>query len=82
VPVKCDIHNWMTARILATDNPWNAITDKDGNFEINNLPAGTELEFRMQHGKAGYIEKALKLTLKDGEVKEQTFEVDAAKLAG
>lgn len=82
VPVKCDIHSWMSARVLATDNPWFAVTDKDGNFEINNLPAGVELDFRLQHGKAGYVERSLKVTLKDGEVKEQTFEVDASKLAG
>jgi hypothetical protein len=82
VPVQCDIHSWMSARILATDNPWFAVSDKDGNFEINNLPAGTELEFRIQHGKAGYVERSLKLTLKEGEVKEQSFEVDASKLAG
>lgn len=82
VPVKCDIHSWMSARLLATDNPWYAVTDKDGNFEINNLPAGVELDFRLQHGKAGYVERSLKLTLKDGEVKEQTFEVDASKLGG
>jgi hypothetical protein len=80
--VKCDIHSWMSARLLATDNPWYAVTDKDGNFEINNLPAGAELDFRLQHGKAGYVERSLKLTLKDGEVKEQTFEVDATKLGG
>ena len=81
VPVKCDIHNWMSARVLATDNPWNAVTDKDGHFEIGNLPSGVELEFRLQHGKAGYVEKSLKLTLADGEVKEQNFEVDAAQLS-
>jgi hypothetical protein len=81
VPVKCDIHGWMSARVLATDNPWNAVTDKDGFFEIGNLPSGVELEFRLQHGKAGYVEKSLKLTLGDGEVKEQNFEVDAAKLS-
>jgi hypothetical protein len=82
VPVKCDIHSWMSARLLATDNPWYAVTDRDGNFEINNLPAGAELDFRLQHGRAGYVERSLKLTLKDGEVKEQTFEVDASKLGG
>lgn len=81
VPVKCDIHGWMSARLLATDNPWNAISDKDGNFEIGNLPSGVELEFRLQHGIAGYVEKSLKLTLAEGEVKEQTFEVDATKLS-
>lgn len=80
VPVKCDIHAWMSARVLTTDNPWSAITDENGNFEINNLPADVELEFRLQHGIAGYVEKSLKLTLADGEVKEQDFEVDASKL--
>jgi len=81
VQVKCDIHAWMSGRLLVTDNPWHAITDKDGNFEINNLPADVELDFRLQHGKAGYVEKSLPLTLKDGEVREQTFEVDGSDLS-
>jgi plastocyanin len=42
--VKCDIHSWMTGRIAVFKNPYFAVTDEDGNFEIKNAPAG---EFRL-----------------------------------
>ena len=80
VPVACNVHSWMQSRVLVTDNPWHAVTDKDGYFEINNLPAGVELEFRLQHNK-GYVERSLELTFEEDEVKEQTFEMDAAQLS-
>jgi len=40
--VVCDIHNWMTAYWLVLDNPYFAVTDEKGNFEIKNAPAGTQ----------------------------------------
>ena len=41
-PVNCSIHPWMTAYWLVLDHPYFAVTDKDGNFEIKNVPAGTQ----------------------------------------
>ena len=52
--VKCDMHNWMDAVLLVRDEPYVAITDKDGNFEIKNVPAG-EWKFQFWHKKAGYM---------------------------
>jgi hypothetical protein len=43
IAVKCDIHPWMGASIWAFDNPYFAVTDKDGNFTIKNVPTGVEL---------------------------------------
>jgi plastocyanin len=40
--VTCDIHPWMTAYWLVLDNPYFAVTDDKGNFEIKNAPAGTQ----------------------------------------
>ena len=45
-PVSCSIHGWMRARMVVRPNPYFAISDKDGNFEIKDLPAG-ELEFQV-----------------------------------
>ena len=42
VQVTCDIHNWMVAWWLVLDNPYFAVTDANGNFEIKNVPAGTQ----------------------------------------
>jgi len=40
--VTCDIHPWMMAYWLVLDNPYFAVTDDKGNFEIKNAPAGTQ----------------------------------------
>jgi plastocyanin len=40
--VVCDIHNWMKAYWMVTDSPYFAVTDEKGNFEIKNVPAGTQ----------------------------------------
>lgn len=53
-PVQCNIHGWMKAHIVIRDNPYMAVTDKDGKFEIKNLPAG-ELEFLCWQEKSGYL---------------------------
>jgi hypothetical protein len=38
---KCDIHQWMTAYVWVQNNDAFAVTDKDGKFEIGNVPVGT-----------------------------------------
>lgn len=40
IKVECDAHNFMHAWILTLDNPYYAITDASGNFEIKDIPAG------------------------------------------
>jgi len=47
--VLCNVHPWMVAYILPRSNPYFAITQSDGNFRIENLPAGEELEFQVWH---------------------------------
>jgi hypothetical protein len=45
--VNCNIHPWMEAYISVHDNPYFAVTDDQGRFEIKNLPAGVDLTFRI-----------------------------------
>jgi len=40
VLVKCDVHPWMRAWACVVDNPFFAVTDDKGNFEIKDLPPG------------------------------------------
>jgi hypothetical protein len=40
ISVACNIHGWMKAYVRVFDHPYFAVTDKDGNFEIKNAPAG------------------------------------------
>ncbi|MCG8448009.1 MAG: hypothetical protein MI725_00325 [Pirellulales bacterium] len=50
--VACNVHPWMKSFILIRDNPYMAVTDAKGNFEIKNLPAGKH-EFIFWHEARG-----------------------------
>jgi len=41
VDIFCSIHTRMSCIVLVLENPFFAATDKNGNYEIPNLPAGT-----------------------------------------
>lgn len=80
--VKCDLHNWMTAYQLPLDHPFGAVTDKNGNFKIENLPAGSYF-FKVWHEAGqggGFLETKYKATVKPGVNDEVTIEVSASKL--
>jgi hypothetical protein len=55
IPVSCSIHPWMKAWLIARDNGYFAVTKPDGSFEIANLPAGVDLEFRVWQEKLGFV---------------------------
>jgi hypothetical protein len=58
-PVKCNIHPWMAGYLVAPPTPYVEVSDKDGKFEMKNLPVGTEIEFQVWHeGKAKNVQKA------------------------
>ncbi len=54
--VVCDIHRWMDAVLLVRDEPYVAITDANGKFEIRNVPAGT-WKFQFWHRRLGYMKQ-------------------------
>src|SRR5262249_39755583 len=41
VDVFCSIHTKMSCIVLVLKNPYFASTDKNGNYKISNVPAGT-----------------------------------------
>lgn len=41
IPVKCNVHPWMKGYIAVLKHPYFAVTDKNGGFELKNLPPGT-----------------------------------------
>lgn len=55
-PVSCSIHPWMTAKLVVKDTPYMAVTDDQGEFTIENLPAG-KWEFQVWQEKLGYVSK-------------------------
>jgi hypothetical protein len=53
VKVECNIHGWMSGWIRVFDNPYFAVTDEDGNFEIKDAPAGN-YRLVIWHESVGY----------------------------
>jgi hypothetical protein len=48
IPVKCGIHNWMSAYIGVLDHPFFAVTDANGQYTLAGLPPG-EYEIETWH---------------------------------
>jgi hypothetical protein len=87
VPVKiqCDRHKWMDAFAWVLDSPYAAVTDKEGNFEIKEVPAGVKLSLVGWHEPDQFALPSANPSnkgedigeLKAGETKEVNFKVKA-----
>jgi hypothetical protein len=71
VSISCNIHPWMKAWVRVFDHPYFAVTDKDGNFKISNLPPG-KYTVEAYHLKAGAKTQELQV---DGDKKDVNFEL-------
>lgn len=40
IEIRCDFHPWTQAWIMVYDNPYFALADRTGSFEIDSIPAG------------------------------------------
>ena len=41
IPVKCNVHPWMKGYIAVFKHPYFSVTDKNGSFELKDVPPGT-----------------------------------------
>ncbi len=76
IKITCDVHKWMTAWLIVQDNPYYAMTDADGKFQIGDIPPGTYIVQAWQEslGKTTH-----KITVKAGETAKVDFEMTAKK---
>lgn len=78
--VGCDYHPWMIGYWLIVDHPYAALTDKDGKFQIDQLPVG-EHTFKIWHERSGYLERSFKITVTAGDAVElPTMKLDLIRL--
>jgi hypothetical protein len=62
----CDFHPWISAYWLIVDHPYAALTDKDGKFQIDDLPVGDH-NFRIWHERFGDIDKKYTVSVTVGD---------------
>jgi hypothetical protein len=52
IAVKCDVHGWMSAYLVSQEHPYYAVTDANGGFKIDDIPAGS-YQVELWHEKLG-----------------------------
>jgi len=72
VEVKCDVHGWMHGWLVATANPYVAVTDGSGSFKLTDVPAGS-YTVEVWHEKLG--KSTQKVTVKAKEEAKAAFEL-------
>ena len=50
--VSCNIHPWMQANMWFRADRYFAVTEKNGAWQMPNLPAGEEIELQVWHARA------------------------------
>ncbi len=58
ITLQCSLHSWMKAHVRVFDHPYFAVTDAEGNFEINNAPAG-KFSLYIHHPANGWLNGAV-----------------------
>ena len=79
IPVKCNVHPWMKAYMAVLPNPYFQVTEKDGKFDLKNLPPGT-YTLTAWHELYGTSEQTV--TIGPKESKSVTFTFKAAAASG
>ena len=75
VPIKCDVHSWMSTYVGVLDHPYFSVTGKDGAFDISKLPAGT---YTLEAWHEKYGTQTQQVTVGDGETQEVSFTFTAS----
>ncbi len=70
--VKCNQHPWMKMYVNVVKNPFYAVTDADGKFEIKGLPPG-DYTLAFVHEKLGEKDEKVTLAAKDNKTVDETF---------
>jgi plastocyanin len=70
IPVKCNVHPWMRGYIAVFKHPFFAVTNKDGSFDLGNLPSGT-YTIKAWHEKLGTASQTV--TVGENETKVISF---------
>lgn len=76
VKILCDVHPWMSAYIVITENPYHAVSDAYGEYQIGDVPPGV-YRLKVWHESLGTQEQ--KIEVKEGATSKMDFVFTAAK---
>ncbi len=76
LPVKCNQHPWMKMYISVVKNPFFAVTDKSGKYEIKGLPPG-DYTIAFVQEKLGEQDQKVTVGPKETKTVDQTFKAAA-----
>jgi plastocyanin len=71
IPVRCDVHNWMSGWLFVAANPYFQVTDNSGSYKLTDVPPG-EYTLEVWHATLGKQSK--KVTVKAKEEVKADFE--------
>ncbi|MBS10073.1 MAG: hypothetical protein CME19_00540 [Gemmatimonadetes bacterium] len=63
IPVKCDVHPWMSAHIGVTSHPFYGVSDGTGAFTLKGVPAGS---YTVTAWHEVFGSKSVEVTVADG----------------
>ena len=75
VKIRCDIHGWMSSWAGVVDHPFFSVTDTDGRYAIDGLPAGT-YELRFWHERFGVRTRRVTVTADGRATADVSFEAN------
>ena len=70
--IKCDAHKWMRAYVFAARNPYVALTDENGKFEITDILTG-KYAVLVWHEGFGEAKKTIEVKAGEASVLDHTF---------
>ncbi len=76
VKVTCDVHKWMTGYLVVRDDPYYSISDENGKYKIENVPAGT---YKLVVWQEALGRKKVDVTVADGQEVVVDFEMTPKK---
>ncbi len=73
IKVTCDVHTWMTSWLIVQDNPYYVLSDENGSYKIDNIPAG---DYTLQVWQESLGKTTQKVSVKAGENTEANFDLE------
>ncbi len=70
VPVRCDVHGWMSAYIGVLDHPFHAVSGPDGSVDLSTLPPG---DYVIEAWHERYGTQTANVTVATGQTADVSF---------